>query len=72
MPEMDSYQITEALIRIESKLDNLNTTYHDHLTDHTDHETRIRSLEKRSWSLPATAFILNTVMALCGYLALHH
>lgn len=67
MNPLDDPKLIETLTRIEMKLDNLAKTYQEHLADHSDHETRIRSLEKKIWSLPSAAFILNAVGAVIAY-----
>lgn len=55
---MQDPELIKALTRIEAKLDHLNETYTAHLKDHDDHETRIRSLEKKVWTLPTAATLL--------------
>lgn len=58
MDAMQDPELIKALTRIEAKLDHLNETYTAHLSDHQDHETRIRALEKRVWTLPTAATLL--------------
>lgn len=58
MDAMDDPKLVAALTRIETKLDHLTNTYSAHLTDHQDHETRLRALEKKVWTLPTAATLL--------------
>lgn len=58
MDAMQDPELIKALTRIETKLDHLTDTYTSHLKDHEDHEARIRSLEKRVWTLPTAATLL--------------
>ena len=55
----------DRLTRIEVKLDLA-------LTNHQDHETRIRTLEKARWPLPSLAVLIalgSMITALIGLLA---
>lgn len=58
MNAMDDPKLIETLTRIETKLDHLTNTYSAHLADHQDHETRLRALEKKVWTLPTAATLL--------------
>ena len=65
MSAMDDPKLIETLTRLETKLDNfINTS--------TDHESRIRGLEKRVWSIPTGAFLVNLVGVVITYLSMHH
>lgn len=65
MSAMDDPKLIETLTRLETKLDNfINTS--------TDHESRIRNLEKRVWSIPTGAFLVNLVGVIITYLSMHH
>lgn len=68
MPAMEDPELIRVLTRIESKLDNLETIYKDHLEEHQDHETRIRALEKKIWSLPSIATIIGLVALVIPFL----
>jgi len=65
---MNDPELIRVLTRIEEKLTNLENIYKDHLNEHTDHETRIRSLEKKIWSLPSAALIISAIGVLVTYL----
>jgi SMC interacting uncharacterized protein involved in chromosome segregation len=65
---MEDPELIRILTRIESKLDNLEKIYEDHLQEHSDHETRIRSLEKKIWSLPSLATIIAIASVLIPFL----
>lgn len=65
MNAMDDPKLIETLTRMETKLDNFIATS-------GDHETRIRSLEKRVWAYPTGAFILNVAAVVISYLSIHH
>jgi len=84
MPQMDDFQLTEKLTRIETLLQGLSAMYQSHLTDHSDHETRIRALEKdddtdhenrlRSlerwrWAFPSAALIVAVLGVVLSLLA---
>lgn len=71
MPVMDDPKLIEILTRLEVKLDNLASTYADHLTDHTDHELRLRDLEKKVWRIPSATVVINALAMAAQYLALH-
>jgi len=58
MDAMDDPKLVASLTRIETKLDHFNQTYTTHLVAHDDHETRIRLLEKKVWTIPTTATII--------------
>lgn len=58
MDAMDDPKLVATLTRIETKLDHFNQTYTSHLISHDDHETRIRLLEKKVWTLPTAATLL--------------
>ncbi len=58
MDAMDDPKLVAALTRIETKLDHFNQIYATHLVEHDDHETRIRLLEKKVWTLPTAATLL--------------
>lgn len=65
---MDDPELIRTLTRIEAKLDHLAETYTSHLTDHADHETRIRSLEKRVWAIPSMAVIIAIASAIMTFI----
>lgn len=84
MNAMNDPELIRVLTRIEEKLTNLENIYKDHLQEHTDHETRIRTLEnystsdhgiriraleKRVWQLPSAAFLLSVLGAVLSYFA---
>ncbi|MBO2460983.1 hypothetical protein [Actinomadura violacea] len=48
----ESPSTNDRLVRIEIKLDQA-------LTQHADHETRIRLLERGRWPLPSVAVLLS-------------
>jgi cell division septum initiation protein DivIVA len=65
---MDDPELIKALTRIEAKLDYLADTYSAHLKDHDDHEERIRSLEKKVWTLPSMATLLAVLAIVLPFL----
>jgi len=65
---MQDPELIKALTRIEAKLDHLNETYTAHLQDHNDHETRIRALEKRVWTIPTAATLIALLAILLPFL----
>lgn len=67
---MDDYKLTETLTRIEIKLDSLNSTYVGHLADHTDHEARLRVLEKKIWAFPSAAALVAALGVVAGFMGL--
>lgn len=69
MNPMDDPRLIEILTEIKVKLSNLENIYTDHLKEHSDHETRIRNLEKRVWSLPSAAFLLSVLGCVITYFA---
>jgi hypothetical protein len=68
MDAMQDPELIKALTRIETKLDHLTETYSAHLQDHQDHETRIRALEKKVWTLPSLATILAVLAVVLPFL----
>lgn len=64
-----SYQevraLTEAVARIETKVDNFLRDAKDIRRDVHDHETRIRALEHRVWTASGAAAVVGTA---AGYL----
>lgn len=68
MSAMDDPKLIETLTRIEAKLDHLTETYTTHLKEHEDHETRIRDLEKKVWTLPSLATILAVVSVVLPFI----
>jgi hypothetical protein len=65
---MNDPELIRVLTKIESALTNLENIYKDHLQEHTDHETRIRSLEKKVWSIPSLATLIAIVSLLLPFL----
>lgn len=51
-------RLTEAVTRLESKVDGFITEAKDIRTDVADHEHRIRVLESTRWPLPALAILI--------------
>lgn len=51
-----------TLTRMEGKLDTL-------LQQGTDHETRLRALERARWPLPALAILISIASAVIAWLA---
>jgi len=68
MNPMDDPRLIEILTRIEVKLTNLEDIYKAHLDEHSDHETRIRALEKKVWTLPSLATILAVLAVVLPFL----
>lgn len=51
-------EIYDAVIRVSSKVDGLVQQMADHSARATDHETRLRSLERARWPLPSLAVLI--------------
>lgn len=60
-------RLIEILTEIKVKLSNLENIYTGHLKEHSDHETRIRSLEKRVWSIPSASLIVSIIGVVVAY-----
>lgn len=50
-PGVDAVQVYQQLAQITAKLDLL-------LTQHADHEARLRSLERSRWPLPSVTILI--------------
>lgn len=64
-PNPTNVDLLIALARIEAKMDAVSATT-------TDHEVRIRMLERARWPLPSIATLAGLVGAVTGLLALFH
>lgn len=62
-PNPSNVDLLIALARIEAKMDSV-------MSDITDHEVRLRLLEKARWPLPSVAVLSGIVGAITGLLAL--
>lgn len=58
MEAMQDPELIKVLTRIETELNHFNQTWTLHLVDHEDHETRLRALEKKVWTIPTMATLL--------------
>jgi hypothetical protein len=65
MAAMDDPKLIETLTRMETKLDAF-------MNKSDDHETRIRSLEKRVWAIPSAAIVIDIVTAVIMFFTMHH
>ena len=65
MNSMDDPKLVEVLTRMETKLDAF-------IDKSNDHETRIRSLEKRVWAIPSAGLLLEILGTVIMYLSIHH
>ena len=54
--------MNERLVRIETKLDQA-------LSNHTDHEERIRALERARWPLPSLALLVAAAGVVVGFVS---
>lgn len=64
MSVMEDPKLIETLTRIETKLDQA-------LKEAGDHEVRIRVLEKRVWSIPSGALVIDVVTMIIMYYSMH-
>lgn len=64
-PNPSNVDLLIALARMEAKLDGMSTVS-------TDHEVRLRVLERSRWPLPSVAAFAGVVGAITGLLALFH
>lgn len=64
--------LAAAMIRIETKLDQLGTDSRALRTDLADHETRLRALERARWPLPTIGALAGVGGAIAGIIALYH
>jgi hypothetical protein len=77
MSAMDDPKLIETLTRMETKLDNFISTSNDHesririLEQNINNDGRLRSLEKKIWALPGSAFVINAALLIIGYLQVH-
>ena len=60
----------DAVSRVETKLDGLRDDYKDVTDDLSDHETRIRALERGRWPLPTIGVLAGLAGAATGIVAL--
>jgi hypothetical protein len=51
-------EIYDQLVRVVAGLERLTSKHDDQTADLKDHETRLRSLERARWPLPALAVIV--------------
>jgi hypothetical protein len=58
-------EIYDAVVRLTGRVDVLIEQQHQAQNDIQDHETRIRSLEKARWPLPAVSVLI--ALASFGY-----
>lgn len=58
---MSDPTVNERLVRIETKLDQA-------LSNHADHEERIRALERARWPLPSLALLVAAAGVVVGVL----
>lgn len=63
MTELQDTSTATALVRIETKLDQV-------LGTGTDHEIRIRSLERGRWPLPALTVLISLGSGIAAFMAL--
>lgn len=52
-------EIYDKLVLVAAALDRLGDRFNDQARDLSDHETRIRNLERGRWPLPALAVIVS-------------
>lgn len=62
--------LAQAVGRIESKIDGILDETKDIRTDLSDHEMRIRTLERSRWPLPTIGVLAGVGGAVTGALAL--
>ncbi|MEU6756983.1 hypothetical protein [Streptomyces sp. NPDC046685] len=62
--------LAQAVGRIESKIDGILDETKDIRTDVSDHEMRIRTLERSRWPLPTIGVLAGVGGAVTGALAL--
>ena len=60
----------DAVTRVETKLDGFNITAKGITDDLTDHETRLRSLERSRWPLPTIGALAGVGGAVAAAVAL--
>jgi hypothetical protein len=64
--------LSDGLTRVETKLDSIGQGLHDLDKDVSDHEARIRTLEKARWPLPSLGALAGLAGAATGAAALFH
>lgn len=62
--------LSSGVTRVETKLDGIATGLSDLGKDVSDHETRLRSLERGRWPLPTIGVLAGAVGAATGAIAL--
>ncbi|WP_406000677.1 hypothetical protein [Streptomyces sp. NBC_00829] len=60
----------DAVSRVETKLDGLLGDYKEVKDDLSDHETRIRALERGRWPLPTIGVLAGVAGAATGIIAM--
>lgn len=60
---IDLKAIYDQLVVLNTRVELLMSKQLEHDKDVTDHESRIRSLEKARWPLPSAAFALSLITA---------
>lgn len=64
--------IYDAVLKLQSTVDRLVSQQDDHSKDITDHEGRLRSLERGRWPLPSIAALVSVaalIVAVVGRLS---
>lgn len=62
--------LSDGLTRVETKLDGIGQGLTELGKDVADHETRLRSLERSRWPLPAVAAVCGVAGTVTGVLSL--
>lgn len=61
-------EIYDAIIRVSSKVDLLSAQMTGYEGDKSDHEKRIRSIERRMWPLPSLAVLLSGAAVVVAFI----
>lgn len=61
-------EVYDAVIKLTAAVDRLADRLEDHARDLTDHEARLRALEKARWPLPALAVLVSITALVLSFM----